>query len=115
MMFVRLWMTNYAQTTLVVASDHQAFLHNLPRLKLLTVGETATLHLWPIIVYGLRSGSLPGTETSTLAGQWENTGGDYQLSFTNSGKSDSLKVQIKDDRLTMTTSDGDMLVFDRGE
>ena len=115
MMYARLWMTNYTQTTLVVASDHQAFLHNLPRLKSLTVGETATLHLWPTIVYGLRSGSLPATESSTLAGQWENTGGAYQLSFTNSGKSEPLKGQIKGDRLTMTTSDGDTLVFDRGE
>jgi len=115
MMFARLWMTNYAQITFIVASDHQAFLHNLPRLKSSPVGETATLHLWPIIVYGLRSGGLPDTETSTLTGQWESTDGDYKLSFTNSGKSDSLKVQIKEDRLTMTTSDGDTLVFDRGE
>ncbi len=115
MMFARLWMTNYTQTTLIVASDHQAFLHNLPRLKSSSVGETATLHLWPIIVYGLRSGSLPNTEASTLTGQWESTDGDYKLSFTNSGKSDSLKVQIKADRLTMTTSDEDALVFDRGE
>jgi hypothetical protein len=115
MMYARLWMTNYAQTTLIVASDHQAFLHNLPRLKSSSVGETATLHLWPIIVYGFRSGSLPDTETSTLAGQWESTDNGYKLSFTNSGKSDSLNVQIKGDRLTMTTSDGDALIFDRGE
>ena len=115
MMFARLWMTNYAQTTLIVASDHQAFLHNLPRLKSSPVGETATLHLWPIIVYGFRSGSLPDTDISTLTGRWESTDGDYKLSFTNSGKSDSLKVQIKGDRLTTTTSDGDALIFDRGE
>ncbi|MGD0252737.1 MAG: CvpA family protein [Verrucomicrobiota bacterium] len=113
MKFARLWMTNYLQTTLVVASDHQAFLHNLPHLKSPPVGETATLHLWPIIVYRLRSGSLPNMETSTLTGQWENTDGDYKLSFTNNGKPDSLKIQIKNDRLTMTTSDGDTLVFDR--
>ena len=115
MMFARLWMTNYAQMTLIVASDQQAFLHNLPRLKSSSVGETATLHLWPIIVYGLRSGSLPDTESSPLTGRWESTDGDYKLSFTNSGKPDSLKVQIKDDRLTMTTSGGDALVFDREE
>ena len=115
MMFARLWMTNYAQTTLIVASDHQAFLHNLPRLKSSSVGETATLHLWPIIVYGLRSGSLPDTEPSTLTGQWESTDGDYKLSFTNSVKPDSLNAQIKGDRLTLTTSDGDTLVFDREE
>ena len=113
MMFARLWMTNYLQTTIVVASDHQAFLHNLPHLKSLPVGETATLHLWPIIVYGLRSGSLPSTEPSTQTGQWENADGDYKLSFPNNGKPDSLKVQITKDRLTMTTSDGDTLVFDR--
>ena len=115
MMYARLWMTNYAQTTLIVASDHQAFLHNLPRLKSSSVGETATLHLWPIIVYGFRSGSLPDTEPSTLTGQWESTDDSYKLSFANSGKSDSLTVQIKGDRLTMTTSDGDALIFDRGE
>jgi len=115
MMFARLWMTNYAQTALIVASDHQVFLHNLPRVKSSPVGETATLHLWPIIVYGLRSGSLPDTETSSLTGQWESTNGGYGLSFTNNGKSDSLKAQIKDNRLTMTTSDGDTLIFDRGE
>ena len=115
MMFARLWITNYSQTSLVVASDHQAFLHNLPRLKSSAVGETATLHLWPIIVYGFRSGSLPDTETSTLTGQWEGADGDYKLSFANNGKSDALKVQIQGDRLTMTTSDGDTLIFDRGE
>ncbi|MGD0745510.1 MAG: CvpA family protein [Verrucomicrobiota bacterium] len=115
MMFARLWMTNYTQITLVVASDHQTFLHNFPRLKSSAADETATLHLWPIIIYGFRSGSLPETETSSLTGQWEDADGDYKLSFTNSGKSDSLKVQIKDDRLTMVTSDGDTLVFDRGE
>ena len=79
------------------------------------MGETATLHLWPIIVYGLRSGSLPSTEPSTLTGQWENAGGNYKLSFLNNGKPDSLKAQIKNDQLTMTTSDGDTLVFDRAD
>jgi len=115
MMFARLWMTNYAQTTLIVASDHQAYLHNLPRLKSSPVGETATLHLWPIIVYGLRSGSLPDTESSSLTGQWQSTDGGYELSFTNNANSDSLKAQIKDNRLTLTTSDGDTLIFDRAE
>ena len=114
LMFARLWMTNYLQTTLVVASDHQAFLHNVPHLKS-PMGETATLHLWPIIVYGLRSGSLPSTEPSTLTGQWENAGGNYKLSFLNNGQPDSLKAQIKNDQLTMTTSDGDTLVFDRAD
>ncbi|MGA3285429.1 MAG: CvpA family protein [Verrucomicrobiota bacterium] len=113
MKFARFWMTNYLQTTLVVASDQQIFLHNLPHLKSPLVGETATLHLWPIIVYGLRNGLLPNTETSTLTGRWEKADGDYKLSFTNNGKPDSLKIQIKNDRLTMTTSDGDTLVFDR--
>jgi len=114
LMFARLWMTNYLQTTLVVASDHQAFLHNVPHLKS-PMGETATLHLWPIIVYGLRSGSLPSTEPSTLTGQWENAGGNYKLSFPNNGQPDSFKAQIKNDRLTLTTSDGDTLVFDRAD
>ena len=113
--FARHWTTNYWETILIVTPDHQAFLHNLPRLKSSSVSETATLHLWPIILHVFRSGSLPDTETSTLTGQWESTDGDYKLSFTNSGKSDALKVQIKDDRLSMTTSDGDTLVFDRGE
>jgi hypothetical protein len=113
--FARRWMTNYSQTFIIVAPDHQAFLHNLRHLKSSPLGETATLHLWPIILHVFRSGSLPDTETSPLTGQWENAGDNYKLSFTNSGKSDSLKIQIKDDRLTMTTSDGDVLVFDRGE
>jgi hypothetical protein len=84
-------------------------------LKAASVGETATLHLWPVILYGWRSGSLPETESSTLAGQWDNTDGDYKLSFTNNSKSDALKAQIKDHRLTVTTSDGDTLVFDRAD
>jgi hypothetical protein len=109
----RLWMNNYLQTTLIVSPDHQAFLHNLPHLKSPAVGETATLHLWPIIVYALRSGSLPDTETSTLTGQWEDAGGGCKLFFTNNGNSDALKVQIKNDRLTVTTADGDTLIFDR--
>ena len=115
MAFARLWMTNYAQTTLIAASDHQAYLHNLPRVKSSPVGETATLHLWPVIVLGLRNGSLPDTESSTLTGQWENADGGYSLSFTNNGKADPLKAQIKDNRLTLTTSDGDTLIFDRTE
>lgn len=111
--FARRWMTNYSRTILIVTPDQQAFLHNLPRLKLAAAGETATLHLWPIILYVLRSGSLPDTESSTLRGQWGNANGEYQLSFANNGKPDTLKVQLKDDRLTMTTADGDTLVFDR--
>ena len=111
--FARYWMTNYLQVTLIAAPDHEVFLHNLPHFKSPPLGETATLHLWPIIIYVLRSGSLPDLDTSTLTGQWDNADGSYQLSFTNNGKSDSLKVQINDDRLTMTTSDGDKLVFDR--
>jgi hypothetical protein len=113
MKIARLWMTNYLQTTLVAASDHQIFLHHLPRLKSPPMGETATLHLWPIIVYERRSSSLSDTETSTLPGRWENADGNYKLSFTNNGRPDSLDVQIKNDRLLMTTSDGDTLVFDR--
>ena len=115
MLFARLWMTNYAQTTLIVAADRQTYLHNLPHLKAASVGETAALHLWPIIVFGLRSGALPETESSALAGQWENTDDGYKLSFTDNGKADALKARIKDNRLTVTTADGDTLVFDRAD
>jgi len=115
MAFARLWMTNYAQTSLIVASDHQVYLHNLPRVKASPVGETATLHLWPILIFGLRNGSLPDTEPSSLTGLWINTDGGYTLSFTNNSKADFLKAQIKDNRLTMMTSDGDTLIFDRAE
>jgi uncharacterized membrane protein required for colicin V production len=111
--FARLWFTNYLQTTLFAAPDHQAFLHNLPRLRLLSASETATLHLWPMIIYLLRRGSLPDTDASMLTGRWENADDGYTLLFTNNGKPDPLKVQIKEGRLTMTTCDGDILVFDR--
>jgi len=113
LMFARLWMTNYQQTVLVVAPGHQLFLHNVPHLNSPPMGETATLHLWPIIVYGLRSGSLPNTEPSTLAGQWEKTDHGYRLTFTNNGRPDPMQARIQNDRLTITTSDGDTLVFDR--
>lgn len=113
--FARRWATNYLQTFLIVAPDQKAYLHNLPRLKSSPVGETTTLHLWPIILHVFHSGSLPEMETSQLAGQWEGTDGDYQLTFANNGKPDTLKVQLKDDRLTLTTSDKDVLVFDRHE
>jgi uncharacterized membrane protein required for colicin V production len=111
----RTWLTNYVQTTLIVAPDRQVFLHNLPHLKSPPGGETAALHLWPIIAHTLRSESLPDTESSTLTGHWEDINGDCQLKFTNNGIPDFLKVQIEDDRFSLTTSEGDTLVFDREE
>jgi len=113
MQYVRLWMTNYLSTFLVITPDQEAFMHNVPRVKSSPVGETATLHLWPIVVFGLRSGSVPATDTVTLAGHWEDAGGGYTLSFDNNGKPDVLAAQLKQDRLTITTADGDTLVFDR--
>jgi uncharacterized membrane protein required for colicin V production len=115
MMFARLWIGKYAQTTLIVASDHQVFLHNLPRLKTSSGSETAMLHPWLMIVYGFRTGTLPDPNTSTLAGQWENAGDGYKLSFTGNGTPDVLNVQIQNDRMTLTNADGDSLVFDRDE
>ncbi len=111
--YTRVWMTNYLDTTLLITPDHKAFLHNAPSVRSAPMGETTALHLWPIIVFGMRSGSLPPTEKVKLTGQWENADDGYTLSFDNSGRPDELKAQLKQDRLTLTTGDGDTLVFDR--
>ena len=111
--FARRWMMNYLHTTLIVAPDRQAFLHNVPHLKSPSLGETATLHLWPIIIYAQRNGTSPGVDFQDLAGQWDKAGSDYTLFFNSSGKQDSLKTQTRNDRLTIITTDGDTLVFDR--
>jgi hypothetical protein len=116
MRFIRVWMTNYQSTTLVISPDHKAFLHNVPHIKSSSMGPTATLHLWPILVFGFRNGSVPATEMATLTGQWQIADDTaYTLSFDNSGQPDSMNVQLKQDRLTITTADGDTLVFDRGD
>jgi hypothetical protein len=113
--FARLWMTNYAQTTLIFSPDHQVFLHNLPHLTARGSGDTATLHLWPVIVHVLRSGSLPDMGIATLTGQWEYADGSCKLIFDSNGMPDAFNVLLKDSRLTVTTADGDSLIFDREE
>jgi uncharacterized membrane protein required for colicin V production len=91
---VRAWMTTaYAQTEFVAAANQQAFLKNLPQLK-------------------MQMGQPPTTETSTLTGQWQNSETNYDLTLSDGSQSKTLKAGIIGDRLTMTNK-MESLVFDR--
>ena len=92
----RAWMTQaYAQTTLVVAGDNQAFLKNLPHLKV-QAGQPAT------------------TETATWKGQWSVDGNNFDLTLSSNGQDKFLTAQIDGTRLTII--DGkETYIFDREE
>jgi uncharacterized membrane protein required for colicin V production len=93
----RVWLTTaYADTLLIVAPDHQAFLKNLPHLK-------------------AEKGQPPAIEKLNFRGNWEEDGTNYDLSLTdasNKGKSQSLKAHFEDGRLTITSRE-ELLVFQR--
>lgn len=69
------WSDAYAQTVLIAAADHQAYLKNMPTF------------------------TGPGVyQTATWKGQWENSGTNYQLSLNGksmSGTTDGLRLTIK--------------------
>jgi uncharacterized membrane protein required for colicin V production len=84
-----LWSNAYAQTVFVAAADHQAFLENMPR-------------------FTVQNGAATVAEKSTLRGQWNSNGTNYDLSL--NGKS----MTARTDGLRLTIKSGnDSLVFDR--
>jgi hypothetical protein len=77
----------YANTMLIVATDHQAELKNLPRKQ--------------------APGQPPSTEVQTFKGQWKGQDGDYELSLGGGGK---RKGKLEAGRLVLT-GEGLDLVF----
>jgi uncharacterized membrane protein required for colicin V production len=91
---LRAWVTqSYAKTAFVAGADHQAFLKDLPHLK-------------------VTPGQPPTTETTSWQGKWKGDGVDYELSLSSSSKKQSMPAQIDDTRLTIK-DDKSTLVFDR--
>jgi Colicin V production protein len=91
---VRAWMSQaYAKTTFIAGGDGQAFLKDLPQIK-------------------IQRGQPPSTETITWAGQWTQSGTNYEVSLSANGKSKSLTADTDGLRLTLK-GDRDTLVFDR--
>ncbi len=90
----RAWMTSaYAQTSLVVGADDQAFLKNLPHMK-------------------VQAGQPPTTETATWKGQWSADGSNYDLTLSSNGDNKFMTAQTDGTRLTVV--DGkETYIFDR--
>ena len=93
---LRAWVSqSYAKTAFVAGADRQAFLKNLPHLK-------------------VQPGKPPVTETATWEGKWKGDGADYELSLSSGGKKQSMPAQVDGTRLTIK-DDKNTLVFDRDE
>ncbi len=94
---LRAWVTQaYVKTAFVSGGDGQAFLKELPHLK-------------------VQPGQPPTTETATWQGNWKSAGGsNYDLSLTSSGKQQSMPAAVDGSRLTIK-DDKTTLVFDRQE
>ena len=92
---LRAWVTQaYVKTAFVAGADGQAFLKELPHLK-------------------VQPGQPPTTETASWQGNWKNAGGNhYDLALTSNGKQQSMPAEIDDARLTIK-DDKSTLVFDR--
>ena len=93
---LRTWVTQaYTNTTFIAGADGQAFLQNLPHVK-------------------LQAGQPPTTETASWQGTWKNDGVTYDLSFSSGGKKQTMPAQMDGTRLTIK-DDKTMLVFDHQE
>jgi uncharacterized membrane protein required for colicin V production len=94
---LRAWVTQaYAKTAFIAGADSQAFLKELPHVK-------------------VEPGQPPATETASWQGNWKDAGsGNYDLSLTSNGKQQSMPAAIDGTRLTIT-DDKSPLVFDRQE
>ena len=93
---LRVWVTqSYTNTAFVAGADQQAFLKNLPHMK-------------------VQTGQPPTAETATWQGRWKNEGANYELSLSSSDRSQSMPAQIDGTRLTIK-DDKSTLIFDRQE
>jgi uncharacterized membrane protein required for colicin V production len=92
----RAWMTAaFAKTSFVATTEHEAFLKNVPQLRMPAAGAAA-------------SASGP----QTLKGEWKSSGNKYELNLSGAGKDEQLMASVDGDRLTITGT-GMGLVFDR--
>ncbi len=91
MQFQRAWMTSaFAKTTMVATTEKQAIIKNLPT----TLKAPAA--------------NQPAPALQTLAGEWENSSGKYQLSFSGNG----MLAAIEGGRMSVN-AEGVTLVFDK--
>jgi len=91
---LRAWVTqSYVKTAFIAGADRQAFLKELPHLK-------------------ITPGQPPTTETASWDGKWKGNGVDYELSLNSNSKKQSMPAQIDSTRLTIK-DDKNTLVFDR--
>jgi hypothetical protein len=85
----------FMKTSFVAAPGQQAFLKNVPHVR-------------------VSAGAPPTTEFQTLIGQWKESGASYELSFTIENVPTTLTGEIVGERLTVTGS-GMNLSFVREE
>jgi uncharacterized membrane protein required for colicin V production len=88
-----LWSPVYTNTVFVAGADGQAFLENLPHLKV-QPNQPMTF------------------ETATWQGQWKSDGASYNLTLASSGANKSATATIDGSRLTLKM-ESDILIFDR--
>jgi hypothetical protein len=84
----------FGRTSLVATPERQAFLKNVPR------GRTP-------------AGAPPATELQTLQGEWKNSGGKYEMTFTVDGKAEPVVVEFEGSRLNITGEGIPPLAFTR--
>jgi Colicin V production protein len=87
-----LWSGAYAQTVFIAASDHQAFLENLPR-------------------FTVQKGMTTVAEKLNFHGQWQANGTNYEVLLNGNGPQKSTTAHTDGLRLTLK-SDSDSWVFD---
>jgi hypothetical protein len=103
MRMLRTWVSqSYTNTAFVAGADRQAFLKNLPHMK-----------VQPAPVRG-QPAPPPTTETASWLGRWKADGTDFELSLNNGGKKQSMPAQVEGGRLTIK-DDKNTLIFDRQE
>ncbi len=102
MRMLRAWVSqSYTNTTFVAGADRQAFLKNLPHMK----------------VQPVQKGQVPQpptTETASWQGRWKAGGANYELTLNSGGRKQSMPAQLDGDRLAIQ-DDKTTLVFDRQE
>ncbi|HTY87427.1 MAG TPA: CvpA family protein [Candidatus Acidoferrum sp.] len=99
---LRAWVSQaYTNTAFVAGADRQAFLKNLPHMRVQPVQKG-------------QPPQPPTTEIASWQGRWKADGTDYELALSSGGKKQSLPAQLDGDRLTIQ-DDKTTLVFERQE
>jgi hypothetical protein len=97
---LRAWVSqSYTNTAFVAGADRQAFLKNLPQMKVQPAqrGQPA---------------APPTTETTSWQGRWKEDGNGYELALNSGSKKQSMPAQVDGSRLIIK-EEKTTLVFDR--